>query len=313
MNSNYVVGLISVVLLVTFLAMAGCSGCSVIQGGSVGVKRNFGKIQAEELTPGIYFIMPFVSRVASVDTQMRSYEIETEASSKDLQSVKTKVSLQHNIQPDMAAETYEAIGDLTAVDDRVIKPAASEVLKAVTAQYTAEELITKRAEVKQKITDGIQTYIATTFSKRGLDNNIHIDNVAITDFDFSHEFNMSIESKVKAEQEALKAENEKKKKITDAEATARELELKADSQAYQIKTESIERADAIKRESEALSQNPLLIQLRAIEAWDGKLPTYMLGEGMNMLMQVPQAKEPVIKAADFPAEAGRRVSVNSIR
>lgn len=302
MNSNnYVIGLISFFLLAFFVTVVGCSGCSVIQGGSVGVKKNFGKIQHEELEPGIHFIIPFVSSVSSADTKMRSFEVETDASSKDLQSVKTKVSLQHNLQPDMAAETFEAIGDLDAVDARIIAPAASEVLKAVTAQYTAEELITKRAEVKQKITDGIQTYISTTFSKRGLDNNIHIDNVAITDFDFSHEFNMSIESKVKAEQEALKAENEKKKKITDAEATARELELKGDSQAYQINVESIARADAIKREAEALSQNPLLIQLRAIEAWDGRMPQYMMGESLNMLMQIPN-REPVVKTANLPAE-----------
>lgn len=289
--------LVGVAVSVFVLLLVCTTSCCIVQGGYVGVKRSFGKIQEDELKPGIHFLIPFVNSVASVDTKMRSFEVATEASSKDLQSIQTKVSLQHNLQAALAAETYEAIGDLEAVDERIIAPAASEVLKAVTAQYTAEELITKRAEVKQKITDGIQEYVATTFEKRGLAESVHIDNVAITDFNFSAEFNASIEGKVKAEQEALRAENEKKKKITEAEASAKQVELEADALSYKIKAESTERANAIQREAEALAQNPLLIQLRAVEAWDGKLPSYFGGQmplpimGVNTLKKESVEKE----------------------
>lgn len=279
--------LVAAGVLVLMTLIVAVQGCTIIQGGYVGVKRRFGKIQNEELTSGVHLLIPLVDGVVHVDTKMRSFNVSTEASSRDLQVIKSTVSIQHNIKGDMAAETYEAVGDLDAIDDRIIMPAASEVLKAVTAQYTAEELITKRAEVKEKITEGIKIYIQTTFKNRGLESNVHIDNVAVTDFDFSDEFNASIESKVKAEQEALKAENEKKKRVTEAEASAKEVELKADADAYKIKTESIERADAIKREAEALAQNPHLVKLRAIEKWDGKLPHFQSGNAPIPFLEVP--------------------------
>ena len=97
-------------------------------------------------------------------------------------------------------------------------------------------------------------------------------NVAITDFDFSVEFNASIEMKVKAEQKALQAKNEKMKKITDAEAKSEEIRIEAKALAFKIRTESIAKAKAIRREAQALKQNPLFIEYRRIESWDGRLP-----------------------------------------
>jgi regulator of protease activity HflC (stomatin/prohibitin superfamily) len=101
--------------------------------------------------------------------------------------------------------------------------------------------------------------------------------VAIKDFQFSADFNDSIEAKVRAQQESLRALNEKQKRITEAEAGAREMELQADAQAYQIEKESVSRAAAIEREAAALAKNPGLISLRAIERWDGVLPRFSGG------------------------------------
>lgn len=109
---------------------------------------------------------------------------------------------------------------------------------------------------------------------------------AVTNFDFSHEFNVSIESKVKAEQDALRAENEKRTKVTQAEAAAKEATLAADATAYKTEVESKARASAIERESKALEQSPNLIQLRIAERWDGKLPTYT-GNSIPMLQLKP--------------------------
>ncbi|MCB0321434.1 MAG: hypothetical protein KDD60_10960, partial [Bdellovibrionales bacterium] len=80
---------------------------------------------------------------------------------------------------------------------------------------------------------------------------------------------------VKAEQEALQAKNEKLRRVTQAEAAAAEKKLSAEAEAYQIETASKVRADAIRREAEALTNNPELIQLRTIERWDGTLPKFM--------------------------------------
>ena len=116
-----------------------------------------------------------------------------------------------------------------------------ESVKAVTARYTAEELITMRPEVKSHIGKTIASFLEETLDGKGLAvDSLKVANTAITDFDFSNEFNKSIELKVRAEQQALQAKNEKLKKITDAEAIAEK-----------IKIESIARANAIKREAQA--------------------------------------------------------------
>ena len=99
-----------------------------------------------------------------------------------------------------------------------------------------------------------------------------IANVAITDFDFSEEFNKAIELKVKAEQEALQAKNEKLRRVTQAEAAAEERKLAAAAEAYEIEINSKARAEAIRIEAQALKDNPALIELRSVEKWNGQLP-----------------------------------------
>ena len=99
----------------------------------------------------------------------------------------------------------------------------------------------------------------------------------MTDFQFSDEFNTAIEQKVRAEQLALQSLNEKKQRITQAEAKKQEKQLAADAASYEIEKMSMAQAAAIKRESQALKGNPALIQLRYVEKWDGVLPVYQSG------------------------------------
>ena len=98
----------------------------------------------------------------------------------------------------------------------------------------------------------------------------------------SKERNPFDEMKVKAEQEALQAKNEKTRRVTQAEAAALEKKLAAEAEAYQISVESKARADAIKREANALKGNPALIQLRMAEKWNGELPKFSGGSAIPM-------------------------------
>ena len=163
---------------------------------------------------------------------------------------------------------------------RVMKNSASA--EAVQG-YTAEELITKRAQVKNAIQLAIESFIDETLGQKEVLGAVSIANVAITDFDFSAEFNRAIEEKVRAEQEALKAINEKLRRVTQAEAAAAERTLAADAEAYQIEVASKARADAIRREAEALKDNPALIQLRIAEKWNGQLPQVSGGGAIPLL------------------------------
>ena len=137
--------------------------------------------------------------------------------------------------------------------------------------------MTRRAEVTISMQAQIENFLTETLTQKDLNGSISIANLAIEEFEFSADFNRSIEEKVRAEQDALKAENEKIKKITQAEASAAERTLSADAEAYKTEVESIARAEAIRREAAALKSNPELIQLRMAGKWDGKLPQFTGG------------------------------------
>jgi prohibitin 2 len=172
----------------------------------------------------------------------------------------------------MAPQIYQKIGTLPKVAVSLVQPAIQECVKGVTAKFTAEELVTKREFVKQQIQEALVNFLNNTLREKDLLNSINIANLAITDFNFSEEFNRAIEAKVKAEQMALQAKNEKIMRVTQAEAGAEERKLAASAEAFSTEVQSKARADAIQRESEALQQSPQIIRLRAIEKWDGTLP-----------------------------------------
>lgn len=255
------------------LLVTGC-GCEQIETGHVGVVKVFGALQPGTLGEGFHWVNVFAT-VVEVSTQTGASAAEAIGASKDLQTVHTKVTLQWSTPTDGVPCLVQKFGmEPGSWTLGIVEPAVQEVVKAVSAKYTAEELVTKRADVHKGVEEGVNEFVGKTLKDRGCQNAIRIANVAITNFEFSHEFNASIEAKVKAEQDALRAENEKRKMITEAEAKAQQLKLSADANAYQTEVESKQRAAAIERESKALQSNPQIVQLRIAERWNGVLPTY---------------------------------------
>jgi len=137
-------------------------------------------------------------------------------------------------------------------------------------------------------------YIETSLSSKKLQGALVISNVAITDFKFSYEYNKAIENKVKAEQQALQAIQDKVKLKTQSEAFSQKVMIQANATAYRIRTEAKARAAAIKIEADALKGNPELIQLRLIEKWDGILPTYNGGGAVVPMLNVNSIMNPKI-------------------
>jgi regulator of protease activity HflC (stomatin/prohibitin superfamily) len=180
------------------------------------------------------------------------------------------VSITYYISGASAPDVVQKLGTRDDVEEAIIVPAMSESVKAVTAMYTAEELVTKRPQAKRLIQEKVGIFMDETLKSKDLPGStIRISNIAITDFEFSREFNRAIESKVKAEQEAKQAENEKVRRITQAEAAAQEQHLQAEAEAFKITQLAKARSDAIRQESQALKNNPELIQLRLAEKWNG--------------------------------------------
>ena len=246
----------------------------IVPPGHVGVLVTLGKVNSTVMTEGINWKVPFMQSVKKMNVRLLKSSETVSASSKDLQSVITKVEIQYSLIGSFAPSTYQNIGLRTDLESKLVDPAIQESVKAITARYTAEQLITKRSEVKININVAINQFIYATLKERNLERILKISNIAITDFNFSDEFNQAIELKVRAEQQALQAKNEKEKRITQAEAAAAEKKLAADAEAYQITAASTARAMAIRREARALKGNPELIKLRATEKWDGVLPRF---------------------------------------
>lgn len=264
-------------MVVAVLGLTTGCGCEQIEAGNVGVVKHFGAVKPDVLSEGFHWISVFDS-VIEVGTQTWAQTAEATGASKDLQTVHTKVTVQWSPLPDKCVCLVQKFGAGDgAWSGGILEPAIQEVVKAVSARYTAEQLITHRSEVKKGIEEELNVFVQKTVDSRGCQGAVRIANVAVTNFDFSKEFNQSIEAKVKAEQDALRAENEKRTRVTQAEAAAKEQTLAADAKAYTISAESKERAAAIERESKALEANPSLVQLRIAEKWDGKLPTTMAG------------------------------------
>lgn len=270
---------VAVVLIAGFLT----SAFTIVDSGHVGVVRTLGAVQPEPLPEGFHFKKPLLDQVEIIDIRLRKAESQASAASKDLQVVSTRVAVQYSLNGPVVPITYQKIGRREVVETTLVNPAIMESVKAVTAQYTAEELVTARAEVKVQIQQAIEAFIETTLEQKEAVGALSLANVAITDFDFSAEFNRAIEEKVRAEQEALKARNEKLRRVTQAEAAAAERTLAADAEAYQIEVASKARADAIRREAEALKDNPALIQLRIAEKWNGQLPQVSGGDAIPLL------------------------------
>lgn len=247
-----------------------CNSCTVIQPGYVGMRVTAGQAWMGEMRPGMYFVFPFFERVVSIDTRVRSYPVnKADAMSYQNQQIYADISIQHSLDETMAAEVYVAFGDMDKVDANIIAPVVEDALKATTAKYETEQLIQNRAAVKEELTSLIRERVRHLLANKNSEiaDAVHIANVSMTNFEFGQAYKDSVERKMVAEQEAFRAQKEAEKQRTMADAAA-----------YSLAAESKARADAIKREAEALAQNPNLTKLRAIEKWNGVLPHFNGGQ-----------------------------------
>ncbi len=276
-----------------------------IQPGNVGILISFGGVDPTPLKDGLNFKLPWKD-VVQLSTRLMPHTTLAHTASKDLQSVTTEVTLPYSINPDMAPAIYQQIGGLEQIDKAVIVPAVLESTKKVTAQFTAEELVTKRAQVKEMLDESIKDYVGTALKKKDIYGALQIGNVAITDFGFSDDFNKSIERKVQAEQDALTAENEKRQTITEAEGRAAQQKLAAEALAYATEIRSKADANAIRLKAEALESNQNLVHLNAVEKWDGHLPQTMMGNASVPFINIDS---PSSKPAPLYAEAQKPLTI----
>jgi len=231
--------LLGIVLLIIGFVLQGSVG--QIEAGTRGVVLAFGKVTGRTLPEGLYFITPGVERVEIMDVLIQKDQTPTQASSKDLQEVSTEVTVNYRLNPVLVGQVYQDFRQNYVTT--IISPQIQEAVKAVTAGYNAEELITRRADVRNSIEVSLRENIQPF--------GVLIEKVAITDFQFSAIFAQSIERKVVAQQAAMEAEN----KLLQVEAEAKQAEALAFGLANAAIKEATGAKEAaiIKAEGEALA------------------------------------------------------------
>jgi len=233
-----IVGIIFVAILNPFV---------IVNAGERGVVKHFGSVQDDVWDEGLHIKVPIRDTVINMDVKTQKYETDSTAASNDMQITKTTVAVNYHLVPSDANIIYQEVG--TGYESKIIAPAIQEVVKAATANFKAEELITQRPLVKDEIEQSIKGKM--------LERGIIVETVYITNFDFSPEFNEAIELKVKAQQMALQAENDL---------------LRIQVEAKQKVTQAQAEADSIEIIQEQLSISPEYVNYLTVMRWDGVLP-----------------------------------------
>ena len=238
-----------------------------VPAGYRGVEMNFGAVQNEVLNEGIHLRIPIRDSFEMIEVREQKVEANCSAASSDLQIVNSKIALVYKIDPKTANQLYKEVG--TSYDNKIVAPTVQECVKAITAKYSAEDLIKQREAVSQEMRIILQNKL------NSYKMTITMFNVA--DFNFSESFNNAIEAKQTAQQEALKAENELQK--VQAEAKQKVEQARAEAESLRVQKEQITPEMLELRRIEAMN--------RAVDKWDGKMPgTIMGGNGAVPFIQM---------------------------
>jgi regulator of protease activity HflC (stomatin/prohibitin superfamily) len=256
---NFITKLVIGGLIIVLLILIVNNSIVAIGPGQRGILTMFGKPMGI-MDEGLNFKVPIVQGVAVMSLKTMKYEAQASAASKDLQDVSASVALNYHLDGTKVLDLYRNVGTNDIIESTIIQPAVQESVKASTAQYNAEQLITERPIVKGIIEDSLRTRL----NERG----IYVETISITNFEFSQQFTQAIELKQVAQQNALKAERDLQRIKIEADQAKAEAEGIANA----TLTRAIAEASAIIVQGKALRENQEIISLRSIEKWNGVLP-----------------------------------------
>ncbi len=245
-----------ILLIVTFLLIF--NPIAIVGVGERGVKVTLGKVSPESFTEGVHFVTPFISKIKNMDVKTQKKYMETEVYTKDIQQARISYVINYNLQPQNAHKMYREVGmDYT---NTILMPVVEGTIKDVIGKWNAQDLVANREAATSDVIGKLQRQLESKY--------INVTGFQITEINYSKVFEQAIESKVTAEQEALKAKNrtvqieeEAKQKIISAEAEARSMKIRSD----------------------ALAKNKSLVQYEAVQKWNGILPTYMMGNAVPFI------------------------------
>lgn len=258
--------IIIVALAILIPLILSLSGVEVIEPGSSGVKKTLGKVEEKELAPGFYLYNPFTSSITEMDNKTQKGQGETEVYTKDVQQVAVSYVINYNLRPNASVYIYTQVGpDYESI---VIDPVVNGILKNTIGKWDAIELVANRS----KASSDIEAAISAELNKSG----ITVTSLQLTNIKFGREFEAAVEAKVTAVQKAEEAKNNTVQ--VREQASQRIIAAEADARAMQIQTA-------------ALKESQSLVMYEAVKKWNGVLPQIITGNGSNLLMQLPEAKD----------------------
>ncbi len=277
-------------LIVLLIAVA-LSCVTVVPTGYTGILTTFGRVEERTISAGAHLILPW-QEVVKMDNRTQKVQISTEAFSSDIQQVNLQISVNYCIDQETAQELYRTVG--IHYYENVMYPRILENTKAVFSRYSAENLIAKRNDLSDMIAEST----AADMRRYG----ITIVSIAIEDIDFTDAFTTAVEAKQVAAQNKLTAETEQAQKTMEEEATAKRAVIAANAEAekaviaanaelevVKVQAEAAlyageKEAEMNKRISESLTDG--LIDYYWIKQWNGELPTTVLGENGNYMLNL---------------------------
>ena len=287
---GHIVG--SFVALIVALILA-FSMIKTVPTGYTGILTTFGKVEPNTVSAGVHVIAPW-QRIVKLDNRTQKVSVETDTFSKDIQQVKVSLAVNFCIDQTTAQELYKTVG--VNYYESVVLPRILENVKAVVAEYSAENLVAKRGE----LSDEILTRLTDDAAAYG----INIISISVEDIDFTDEFTDAVERKQVATQNKLAAETEQAQKTMEEKAAADRAVINAKAKAEQdiiaanaelevtkIQAEAAlyageKEAEMNKRIAESLT--PQLIKYYYIKQWKGELPKTVLGESSSFMINLDQ-------------------------
>ena len=243
-------------LLVVFLIM--CNPFVMVGPGERGIKITLGKVSPTPYVEGLHTIFPFIQKFRTMDVKTQRNQFTTSVYTKDIQQARITYVINYHVMPDMVNKLFQEVG--MDYENKILTPVVEGTIKDIIGKWNAQDLIANREKATGEILQKLQNQLR--------DNYINVTDFQMTGINYSDVFERAIESKVTAEQEALKAKNktvqvqeEARQKVIAAEAEARSMAIRA----------------------QALAQNKSLVQYEAVQKWDGKMPQYMLGNSVPFI------------------------------
>jgi len=276
MTDEQIFKLIGKIAFWVILAIVALSSIMTIPTGRKALITRFGAVNRTINKPGLALRVPFIESKIEYDTRTQTIKFDnakkqddyTEtsslfAASKDLQDIQIATVVNYHLNSSNIADIYTKYGRQAEYNKNIIEPIVRKTVKAVASQYTAEELVTKRAAFSDAIFKTLTEELST---RDGI-----VEAINIVNLEFSESFTKAIEQKVTQEQNALAEKNK-------LEAVKFQAEQKI--------AEAKGTAEALRIEGEAIRSNPEIVTLEAVKKWQGEVPMVM-GTGSNLLFNIP--------------------------